>query len=135
MFEYVDSGTLALFIVGCLLIFGALVYVCIWSYRKWRQKKEYIKRCLERLPEVDYTIILAASTGAVTQGIVTNVGAGNSGMGSGVGSFSSYSAPSTKYLVVYRDGSREIVTIDDSSELGQEYAMRIKLDDQIAHAD
>lgn len=72
----------------------------------------------ERLPDVEYTEIIASSNGG---GSVTTI---DSNGDVGFGSYGS--APSTKFLVVYKSGEKEIVNLYDGIPLVNEYVRLLK---------
>ncbi len=101
--------------IGFIVLFIACWV--IWIVKELEFKKE-LKR---RLPDVAYTEIVSSSNGS--NGTVSTL---NSNGGVGFGSYRS--RPTTKFLVVYTSGYKQIVTIEDGTALFKEYVARLRND-------
>lgn len=109
--------------IPIIVIIIILVAFFCWSFynsnKKKQKEQDRIDRLTERLLDVEYTEIIASSNGE--GGTVTTFDSnGDVGFGSYGG------APSTKFLVVYKSGEKEIVNLDDRLPLVNEYVRLLK---------
>lgn len=109
------SYTIFMICLGILCVL--LIAFCVFMIIRHRSKTN---ERLQRLNDIDYTQILKSNGGET--GSVTTHQNGN------VSYNSFHTAPSTKFLVVYLNGDREIVTVNDNSTLCKEYLLRLKTD-------
>ena len=112
MFETIHGVIFGICILMFILIVGVNIF--IFGYilkRKKLNDRQNIERA-SRITEVDYTEIIAS--GNRIDGFISN------------GSGSVHSHPSTKFLVVYKNGNREIVNTADGSELCNLYLQLLK---------
>ncbi|MDE6355748.1 MAG: hypothetical protein K2L67_00705 [Clostridia bacterium] len=101
-----------------IILIVLAIAVSVFLFIRHKQKTD---ERLSRLHDIDYTQILKSSGGDI--GSVTTYGNnGNTNYGS------YHTSPTTKFLVVYLNGEREIVTVNDNSRLCQEYLLRLKTD-------
>lgn len=107
-------------IVSFCAVCALIIFLFNLSLNKKKQKEqERIDKLTERLPEVEYTEIISSSNGE--GGTVTTF---DSNGDVGFGSYGS--APSTKFLVVYKSGEKEIVNLYDGIPLVNEYVRLLK---------
>ena len=105
---------IVVFVIFFGLTIGISVFLIIRNSKKTEER-------LSRLSEIDYTQIIGSSGG--NNGTVYTHG----NNGTNIGTYSS--PPTTKFLVVYLNGEREIVSVRDNSRLCDEYLLRLKKDD------
>lgn len=106
-------------IIFAIVGFG-FVFLFISNLRKKeKQEKEFINEMMKRLPDVEYTEIVSSSNGS--NGTVSTF---NLNGGVGYGSYSSRST--TKFLVVYKSGDKQIVNLRDEIPLFNEYVRLLK---------
>ncbi len=102
-------------ILNVVVIIGAIVFLICMLYKNKKRDKELMRR----LPEVEYTEIISSTNG--NNGIISTF---NTNGGVGFGSYSS--CPTTKFLVVYKSGYKQIVNLRDSKPLFNEYVRLLK---------
>ena len=100
--------------------FGFVVFFIVALFRKEKKDKEFNEETMRRLPEVEYTEIVSSSNGS--NGTISTF---NSDGGVGYGSYSS--RPTTKFLVVYKSGYKQIVNLRDGIPLFNEYVRLLKI--------
>lgn len=113
-FQIYIIGTIMLAVFAVIFAL-TIILMLVMMRKKSRQHSEH----LAKTPDIDYTKII--SSGGGESGSVMMHGSDG-----GMGSFSS--APFTKFLVVYLDGTNEIVTANDGSELSKIYLSKLKQD-------
>ena len=107
-----------------VIMFAACVFSFVIIFiraldRNEKKYKEFNKEMMSRLPEVEYTEIISSSNGnSGTIGIISSDGV--------VGSGSYSSRPITKFLVVYKFGYKQIVSVYDGEPLFNEYVLRLR---------
>lgn len=101
-------------ILFAVVAFGFVFFIL---YKK-NKIKEFNKEMMRRLPEVEYTEIVSSSNG--NNGTVSTFNSD----GGIFGSYSSY--PTTKFLVVYKSGYKQIVNLRDGIPLFNEYVRLLK---------
>ncbi len=102
------------------LPFILIITICLKvANNNERKKKAFNDEMMRRLPDIEYTEIISSSNSS--RGNVTTFNF-NGGVG-----FGSYGSPATtKFLLVYKSGFKEIVNITDGTPLFNEYVMRLK---------
>lgn len=114
--EYIVLIPIILFaIIG----FGLIIFFITALFKKEKKDKEFNEEMMRRLPEVEYTEIISSTSGS--NGTVS---AFNSDGDMGFGSYSSH--PTTKFLVVYKSGYKQIVNLRDGIPLFNEYVKLLK---------
>lgn len=106
-------------IIFAVVAFGFIFLFISNLHKKEKQEKEFIDEMTRRLPDVEYTEIVSSSNGS--NGTVSTF---NSNGGVGYGSYSS--RPTTKFLVVYKSGDKQIVNLRDGIPLFNEYVRLLK---------
>lgn len=99
--------------------FGFVIFFILMLHKREKQDKEFNEEMMRRLPEVEYTEIVSSANGS--NGTVSTF---NSDGGVGFGSYSS--RPTTKFLVVYKSGDKQIVNLRDGIPLFNEYVRLLK---------
>ena len=87
--------------------------------KREKDDKDFNEEMMRRLPEVEYTEIVSSSNGG--SGFVSTF---NSDGGVGGGSYGSH--PTTKFLVVYKSGYKQIVNLRDGIPLFNENVRLLK---------
>ncbi len=107
-------------IFGCISCFVAMFgSVLIIELVKRHKTKEYYKELTRRLPEVEYTEIVVSSNGSSGSFSTYNTFGG-------VGGGSYESSPKTKFLVVYKSGYKQVVSVEDKNPLFDKYVLLLK---------
>ncbi len=109
-------------IIGLFCSIPGIVFIVIFIRalsEQERKRKEFNEEMTRRLPEVEYTEIISSSNGG--SGTVSTL---NSNGGVGFGSYDSRST--TKFLLVYKSGYKQIITIEDRNPLFNEYVALLK---------
>lgn len=101
-------------VFGVIVIVLVIIFLISFYYKNKKKTEEW----LNRINEVAYTQIIGSNGGE--SGTIVTYGKS----GANIGGFSTSS--STKFLVVYFSGEREIVTVFDNSKLCKEYLMKLK---------
>ena len=114
-----DNSFLILVIMLTIVGLSPVVFFIVALYIKEKKDKEFNEEMMRRLPEVEYTEIVSSSNGSNG-----NVSTFNSHGGVGFGSYSSL--PTTKFLVVYKSGYKQIVNLRDGIPLFNEYVRLLK---------
>lgn len=110
------SGVIIFLLVTGVILLVGIIAMFIYMLRA-RAKK--IAELWKRLPDVAYTEIVSSSTGAS--------GSINTYNTKGELSFGSfYSSPSTKFLIVYKSGEKQIVNLGDGTALFNEYVQLLR---------
>jgi len=104
-------------IILCAVAFGSIFFLIFMLHRRKRQDEEFNEEMMKRLPEVEYTEIVSSSNG--NNG---TIGTFNSDGGFG----SDSSRPTTKFLVVYKSGYKQIVILRDGIPLFNEYVKLLR---------
>lgn len=100
----------------------AVVFVCLLLYslqKRENQDREFNEEMMRKLPEVEYTEIVSSSNG--NKGTISTF---NSDGGVGFGSYNS--RPTTKFLIIYKSGDKQIVNLRDGTPLFNEYVNYLK---------
>ena len=114
-----DLGVwVALFLFVAVSIGGIVLFIR-GLYKQEKREKEGLMYYMSRLNEIDYTEIIGSSNG--NSGVVTTV---NSNGNVGMGSYGSNAT--TKFLIVYKSGEKEIIQIQDRSPLFPELVKLLK---------
>ncbi len=102
-----------------VIAFGALFFLFFMLNKRKKQEKEFNEKLMKKVPEIEYTEIVSSSNG--NNGIISTF---NTDGDIGFGSYNSL--PTTKFLVVYRSGHKEIVNLRDGTPLFNEYVRLLK---------
>ena len=98
-----------------LVILGFVIFA-VYSKQK---DKEFNNEMMKRLPDVEYTEIVSSSHGCHGSISVLN--------SDGEGGYGSYrSCLTTKFLVVYKSGYKQIINLRDGTPLFNEYVNLLK---------
>lgn len=106
-------------IMFAVLGFGFVFFFIFALHKKEKKEKEFIEEMIRKLPDVEYTEIVSSSNG--NSGTIATF---NSNGGVGYGSYSS--RPTTKFLVVYKSGDKQIVSLRDGIPLFNEYVRLLR---------
>lgn len=100
-------------IIGVIafIVFAIVLMFIVIKHGK-RKKNKFTKVMMKKLPNVEYTAIISSSNGYC----VSN---GNNSIYEG--------GPTTKFLIVYKSGEKEIVTLSDEGPLFNEYVKLLRI--------
>lgn len=101
-------------IVSCIVCLLLIVIFMVWFICTKIKKKKFINEMMEKLPDVEYTAIVSSSNG---YGV-----AGNTNYNGGI------AKPTIKFLVVYKSGEKQIVTLRDGEPLFNEYTLLLRVE-------
>lgn len=108
-----------IWIIIFVIIFTVIGFIIFLAYSKHKKEKEFDEEMMRRLPDVEYTEIVSSSNG--NGGAISTF---NSSGGVGYGFYGSQST--TKFLVVYKSGDKQIVNLLDGSQLFNEYVRLLR---------
>ncbi|MDE6504750.1 MAG: hypothetical protein K2L42_02650 [Clostridia bacterium] len=106
-------------IIFAVIAFCFILFLIYFLHKRKKKNKEFIDEMMRRLPGVDYTEIIASSY--CNNGTISTF---NSNGEVGYGSYNS--RPTTKFLVVYKSGDKQIVNLLDGTPLFNEYVQLLK---------